>query len=111
MLNLKNALCTQCLQDWGFHAKSAFFFTILVVTCTFLLVTCLSISQTIGEGTIQKMFVGVLMETWQVSLDWEHQVNSLANMFTWGGLAVRGNYVWCLALVTKYKGLEGFKVK
>ena len=31
------------------------------------------------------MFVGVLMETCQVSLDWEHQVNSLLQRFTWWG--------------------------
>ena len=38
------------------------------------------------------MFVGVLMDTWQFSLDWEHQINSLAKRFAWAGLAVRGNY-------------------
>ena len=30
------------------------------------------------------MFVGALMETWRVSLDWEHQVNSMAKRFSWG---------------------------
>ena len=54
------------------------------------------------------MFVGGLMETWQVKLDWVHQVNSLAKRFTWGwGLAERGKFVWCLAIVTKFKGPLG----
>ena len=34
----------------------------------------------------------MLMDTWQFSLDWEHQINSLAKRFAWAGLAVRGNY-------------------
>ena len=36
-------------------------------------------------------------------------MNSLAKRFTWGGegLVIRGNYVWCLAIVTKFKGLGG----
>ena len=54
------------------------------------------------------MFLGGLMETWQVNLDWEHQVNSLAKRFTLGwGLAVRGKFVWRLAIVTKFKGPLG----
>ena len=28
------------------------------------------------EGTIYKLFVEVSMETWQVNLDWEHQVKA-----------------------------------
>ena len=28
-------------------------------------------------------FVKVLMESWRVSLDWEHQVNSLVKRFVW----------------------------
>ena len=48
------------------------------------MVTCLSIGQTLGEGTIYKVFVGVLMETWQVNLDYEHQANSLVKRFTSG---------------------------
>ena len=53
------------------------------------------------------MLLGVLMETWQFNLNWEHQVNSLAKKFTWGGLAVRGKYVWCLAIILKFKGPGG----
>ena len=38
------------------------------------------------------MFVGALMETWRLSLDWEHQVNSLEKSFAWGTGGQR-NYV------------------
>ena len=48
------------------------------------------------------------METWQINLDWEHQVNSLVEVY-FGGLVVRGNYVQPLAIVTKFKGLGGAK--
>ena len=47
------------------------------------------------------------METWQVNLDWEHQVTSLAKRFTSGDWQLRGNYVQRFAIVTKFKGLEG----
>ena len=47
----------------------------------------------------------MLMDTWQVSLDWEHQVNSLAKSLP-GGTCGKGNYVWCLAIVTKFKALR-----
>ena len=32
------------------------------------------------------LFVGVFIERWQVSLDWEHQVNNLAKKFSWRDL-------------------------
>ena len=32
------------------------------------------------------MFVGVLMEMWEVSIDWEYQMNSLAKKMAWGDL-------------------------
>ena len=45
------------------------------------------------------------MEAWGVSLDWK-QVNRLVKRFAWG-LAVGGNYLWCLAIVTIFKELGG----
>ena len=32
------------------------------------------------------MFVGVLMEMWEVSIDWEYQMNRLAKKMAWGDL-------------------------
>ena len=48
-----------------------------------------------------------VMETWQVNLDWEHQVNSLAKEVYFERLAVRGSYVQRFAIVTKFKELGG----
>ena len=32
------------------------------------------------------MFVDLLMEMWEVSIDWEYQTNSLAKKMAWGDL-------------------------
>ena len=38
-------------------------------------------------------------------MNWK-QTNSLAKRFVWRGLALGGNYVWCLDIVTRFKELE-----
>ena len=71
--NLTNTLCTLCLKGWGFHAKPVFCFNIYIGNLYFdaliigLFYICLVIGQTFGEGTLKKVFAGVLRERWGVS--------------------------------------------
>ena len=42
-------------------------------------------------------------------MDWK-QANSLAKRFVWGELALGGNYVWCLDIVTIFGELGELRV-
>ena len=48
----KHPLHTNDSKAGDFMQSLSSFLIFLVVTCTFLVVTCLSIGQTLGEGTI-----------------------------------------------------------
>ena len=60
-----------CFWVWGFHAKPVFFciisgdllFDALIIGACQI---CLILGQTLIEGIISKLFVGVLMEMWEV---------------------------------------------
>ena len=52
------------------------------------------------------MFVGVLMEMWEVSIDWEYQMNSLAKKMAWGDLQQKEAMDGALSRLLFLRGLE-----
>ena len=111
-LNLKNIW--QASRAGDFMQKMSSFLLFLVLTCNLCLdhraLLCL---PTYWSGSLRRyslkvvcVFGGVLMETWQVSLNWEHQVNNLVKSFAWGTRDNR-KHVWCLDVVVKFKRLGG----
>ena len=46
------------------------------------------------------------METWQVSLDWEHQVNSLAKRFTWEDWQLEETVYGALPYLRNFRDLD-----
>ena len=111
-LNFKSTVCTQCLWGWGFHAKSVFFFKCfywwlaIYVFIIGLFYICLSIGQTLEKVQFTSCLLkcrwrrGKLI--WIGSIKWKPGKQVYLD-----GIAVRENYVWCLAIVTKFKGLGG----
>ena len=52
------------------------------------------------------MFVGVLMEMWEVSIDWEYQMNSLAKKMAWGDLQQKEAMDGTLPRLLYFRGLK-----
>ena len=52
------------------------------------------------------MFVDLLMEMWEVSIDWEYQTNSLAKKVAWGDLQQKEAMDGALARLLYLVGLE-----
>ena len=106
----------QASRAGDFMQKMSSFLLFLVLTCNLCLdhraLLCL---PTYWSGSLRRyslkvvcVFGGMLMETWQVSLNWEHQVNNLVKSFAWGTGDNR-KHVWCLDVVVKFKRLGGAK--
>ena len=82
----KSPFAYSVFRGWKFDAEPVFFFNIfcgglhfdaLIIGFCYI---CLIIGQTFGEGARQKVFVGMSMEIWGISLAWE-QVNRLEKSF------------------------------
>ena len=84
---MKNTICTLCLI-W-YHVESSFIFKIFIDQLYFdtlvigLFQICLFMGTVPGEGTLSKLLVSMLRESWVVSFAWK-QVKILVKRYTCG---------------------------